>query len=68
MLLCSFMKKKTGRNWQCFSRLLSCHFPMCFDHVLSLYPGVQSLKCIMIGIHYFDFSQGHVTENQSLFS
>ena len=21
-------------NWQCFSRLLSRHFPPCFDHVL----------------------------------
>ena len=27
-----FIHKK--ENWQCFSRLLSRHFPPCFDHVL----------------------------------
>ena len=65
VLLCSFMKKKTGRTWRCFFRLLSRHFPPCFDHVL---------QCIPSGIHRlmyhdrdtFDFSQGHVTKNKPI--
>ena len=52
-------------NWQCFSRLLSRHFPPYFDHVL---------KRIAGGVHYlmyddrdtFVFSQGHVTKNQPM--
>ena len=42
VLLCSFTIKESGRTWQCFSRLLSRHFPPCFDHVL---------QCITIEIH-----------------
>ena len=34
VMFCSYRKKKTGRTWQCFSRLLSPHFPPRFDHVL----------------------------------
>jgi len=38
--------------WRCFSRLLSRHFPSCFDHELWCIPsGVQLLKCLTIGIH-----------------
>ena len=38
-----FIHKK--ENWQCFSRLLSRHYPTCFDHVLSCIPsGVQLLN------------------------
>ena len=52
-------------NLQCFSRLLSYHFPPCLDHVL---------LCILSAVHclmYHDrdtinFFQGHVTKNQPM--
>ena len=56
MLLCSFTKKKSGSVG--FSRLLSGHFPPCFDH---------GLHCLMYHDRdAFDFSQGHVTKNQPM--
>ena len=33
MLFYSEFKAQNGKL-ECFSRLLSCHFPSCFDHVL----------------------------------
>ena len=49
-----------SENWQCFSRLLSRHFPPCFDLVVH--------NVSQVGYNYdqdiFDFSQGHVTKNQ----
>ena len=45
MLLCSFTKKKTGRTWQYFSRLLSRHFSTRFDHVLKCSP--SGVHCLM---------------------
>ena len=52
MLLCSFTKKKTGRTWQCFSRLVARHFQnaliaCCYVSRAQL---VQLLKCLAIGI------------------
>ena len=65
MLLCSFTKKKTGRTWQYFSRLLSRHFPPCFDHVLQCIP--SGIHCLMYHDRdTFDFSQDHVTKNQPM--
>ena len=65
MLLCSFTKKKTGRTWQYFSRLLSRHFLPCFDHVLQCIP--SGVHCLMYHDRdTFDFSQGHVTKNQPM--
>ena len=52
-------------NWQCFSRLLSRHFPPCFDHVLQCIP--SGIHCLMYHDRdTFDFSQGHVTKNQPM--
>ena len=60
-------KLQTGRFWQCFSRLLSRHFPPCLDHML---------QCITSGVHCFmyhdqdtfDFSWVKVQEyNKMLF-
>ena len=63
MLLCSFTEKKNGRIWGCFSRLLSCHFPPCFDHMLLCSP--NRVHCLMYHDRdTSDFSQGHVTKNQ----
>ena len=54
-----------GLTWQCFSRLLSLHFPTFFDHVLQCIPsGVHSL--MYHGRDTFDFSQGQVTKNQPM--
>ena len=65
VLLCSFTKKKTDRTSQCFPRLLSRHFPPCFDHVLLCSPsGVHCL--IYHDRDTFDLSQGHVTKNQPM--
>ena len=52
-----------SENWQCFSRLLSCHFPPCFDLVV-MYPKWVTIAQMYHDWDIFDFSQGHVTKNQ----
>ena len=41
--LCVVVFVHRKENWQCFSRLLSRHFPPCFDHML---------WCIQSGVQY----------------
>ena len=48
--LCVVVFVHRKENWQCFSRLLSRHFPPCFDLMLwCIQSGVQLLKCIISG-------------------
>jgi len=62
VLLCSFMKKKTGRVFSAF-----CHST--FHHALITCCNVAQVgyitKCITIR-NTFAFSQGHVTKNQPM--
>ena len=41
--LCVVVFAHKKENWQCFSCLLSCHFPPCFDLML---------RCIQCGVQY----------------
>ena len=48
-----------------FSRLLSRHFPPCFDHVQQCIP--NGVHCLMYHDRdIFDFGQGHMTKNQPM--
>ena len=56
-----------SENWQYFSRLLSLHLSLCFDHVL-LYPewGTMTVIVSLYNQDKFEFSEGqYMTKNQS---
>ena len=51
-----------SENSQCFSRLMSRHFPPCFDYVVER----GTIAQIYHDRDTFHFIQGHVTENQPM--
>ena len=59
-----------SKNWQCFSRLMSCHFPPCFDHVLCHVSraGYNIIAQMYYNrdLYTFDCIQDHMTKNQPM--
>ena len=56
-----------SENWQCFSGLLSRHFPPFFDPACChVFPAGYNCSSVSRSEDTFDFMQGHVTKHQQM--